>query len=103
MKGKEGCYVCRIFHDEVRARDAVGGGALADQFAPAFKAAKGFKGVTFLADFAAGEYGLLSLWESKEDYEAFGRAVEPQLQQALAGIVKEPPVKKDCDVYEPKV
>ncbi len=75
---------------------------LADQFAPAFKAAKGFKSVTFFADFAAGEYWVLSLWSSKEEYEAFAAAVRPQLQQALAGIVKEPPINKGCDVYEPK-
>jgi heme-degrading monooxygenase HmoA len=78
------------------------GHSLADRFAPVFKAAKGCKGVTFFADYAAGDYGLLALWESKEDYEAFDKAAQPQVEQALAGAVKEPPLIKLFEVYEPK-
>jgi len=75
---------------------------LADRMAPIYKASKGFNRVTFFGDYAAGEYGILSLWASKEDYEAFYRATEPQIRQVLAGMVEEPPVRKGCDVYEPK-
>ena len=75
---------------------------IADRFAPVYKAAKGCKGVTFFADYAAGEYGMLSLWESKEDYEAFGQVALPQIDQAEAGAVKEPPFRKLFEVYEPK-
>ncbi len=78
------------------------GQGLADQFAPAFKAAKGCNGVTFFADYEAGEYGLLALWQTKEDYEAFYKVAFPQLQQAVSGIAKEPPSVKLFEVYEPK-
>ena len=78
------------------------GQGLADKFSPVMKAAKGFRGVTFFADYDAGEYGALMLWESKEDYQAFHDIAFPQLQQATAGVVKEAPVIKLYDVYEPK-
>jgi heme-degrading monooxygenase HmoA len=41
------------------------GEKLADQFAPALRTLKGFKGVTFFGDEIVGEYASLSLWESK--------------------------------------
>ncbi len=78
------------------------GEKIADQFAPLLKAAKGFKGVTFFADYAAGEYQGLVLWESKEDYEAYKKVAAPKLEQAVAGIAKEPPLIKLFEVYEPK-
>ncbi len=53
---------------------------LADQFAPALRSLKGFKRVTFLGDETVGEYGSLSLWESKEDAEAAGAVMGPQLE-----------------------
>ena len=78
------------------------GEKLADQFAPAFKAAKGCTGVTFFADWETGEYQTLSLWQAKEDHDAFVASARPQLEQAVAGIVKEPPFMKLFEVYEPK-
>jgi len=76
---------------------------LGDQFAPAHRAAKGFKTETFLVDDTAGEYGSLTLWESKEDIEAFRKAAGPQLAKALSGIAKGPPSTRLFEVYEPKV
>jgi len=75
---------------------------LADQFAPALRALKGFKRVTFLGDETVGEYGSLSLWESKEDAEAAGAVMGPQLEQAVSGIAKGPPTHRFFEVYEPK-
>ena len=75
---------------------------LADQFAPALKTLKGFKRVTFLGDEIVGEYGSLSLWESKEDAEAAGAVIGPQVEQAVSSIVKEPPTRRFFEVYEPK-
>ena len=75
---------------------------LADQFAPVLRTLKGFKGVTFLADDAAGEYASFSIWESKEDAEAAIAATAPQLEQALSGIAKGPPTRRLFEVYEPK-
>lgn len=76
---------------------------LADQFSPVHKAAKGFKTETFLLDDTTGEYGSLTLWDSKEDIEDFRKAAAPQLQKALSGIAKGPPTTRLFEVYEPKV
>ena len=75
---------------------------LADQFAPALRTLKGFKRVTFLGDEIVGEYGSLSVWESKEDAEAAAAVIGPQLEQAVSGIVKKPPTRQIFEVYEPK-
>ena len=78
------------------------GEKLADQFAPALRALKGFKRVTFFGDETVGEYGSLSLWESKEDAEAAAKVLGPKLEQAVSGIAKEPPTRRFFEVYEPK-
>ena len=75
---------------------------LADQFAPALRALKGFKRVMFLGDETVGEYASLSVWESKEDAEAAAAVIGPQLEQAVRGIVKGPPTRRFFEVYEPK-
>ncbi len=76
---------------------------LCDQFSPIHRAAKGFKSKIFLADDTAGEYGSLTLWESKEDIEGFRKAAGPQLQKALSGFAKGPPSSRLFEVYGPKV
>ena len=74
---------------------------LGDQFTLALKTLKGFKGVTFIGDDTVGEYGSLSLWESKEDAEA-AAVVSLQLEQAVSDIAKVPPTRRFFEVYEPK-
>lgn len=78
------------------------GEKLADQFAPALKTMKGFKGVTFFGDETTGDYGSLTLWETKEDAEAAAAVTGPKLEQAVSGIVKAPPTRRFFEVYEPK-
>ena len=78
------------------------GEKLADQFASVLRTLKGFKEVTFLADDTVGEYGSLTLWESKEDVEAAAAVLGPKLEQAVSGIAKEPPTRRVFEVYEPK-
>ena len=75
---------------------------IADQFASKHKTIKGFKSVTYIGDETVGEYGSLSLWESKEEVEAAGEVFGPQIEQALSGIVKGPPTRRLFEVYEPK-
>ena len=75
---------------------------LADQFAPALRTLKGFKGVTFIGNETVGEYGTLSLWETKEDVEAAAAVLGPKLEQAVSGIAKAPPTRRFFEVYEPK-
>ena len=50
--------------------------------------------MTFFADSEIGEYGAMSLWESKEDVEAWTELAGPEFEKALAGIVKGPPVRR---------
>ncbi len=78
------------------------GEKLADQFAPALRALKGFKGVTFFADETTGEIGSLTIWETKEDAEATAAVIGPKLEQAVSGIAKAPPTRRFFEVYEPK-
>ncbi|MEZ5447587.1 MAG: hypothetical protein R3E89_00645 [Thiolinea sp.] len=79
------------------------GETIADRFAPLIREQKGFQQVSFFSDVEAGEYGSLTLWESREDAEAAYAASIPQLQQMLEGMLKGPPVIKQYEVYEPKV
>ena len=78
------------------------GEKLADQFAPALRAMKGFKTVTFFGDETTGEIGSLTLWETKEDAEAAAAVMGPKLEQAVSGIAKAPPTRRFFEVYEPK-
>ena len=38
----------------------------------------------------------------KEEVEAAGEVLGPQIEQALSGIVKGPPTRRLFEVYEPK-
>jgi len=75
---------------------------LCDQMAPVFRALKGFKGMTFLVDDAAGDVAALTVWESKADAEAAIAAVSSRSQQAVSGIAKGPITRQFFEVYEPK-
>ena len=48
-----------------------------------------------------GEYGLLSLWETKEEAESAADAMRPGFQQALEGKVQGPPSVRQFEVFEP--
>ena len=78
------------------------GEKLIDQFAPVLRTLKGFKEVTFFGDDTTGEYGSLSLWETKEDVEAAAAVLRPKLEQAVSGIAKVPPTRRFFEVYETK-
>lgn len=74
---------------------------IAKQFHTAMQGLKGFKDATYVADEVIGEYGVLSLWETKEDAEAAGAAMGPGLQQALQGHVQGPPSIRLLEVFQP--
>ena len=73
---------------------------IGEQFMPVLKSFKGLKDVTFFSDDAAGEYGGLSLWETKEDAEACLAATGPKLEEALKDIVKGPPKRGVYEVWD---
>ncbi len=50
-----------------------------------FKGQKGFKSAIYFSDPAKNEYGLLTMWEEKGDYDAFVAAYSPeQLKRTLS-------------------
>ena len=75
---------------------------LADELVPAIGALKGCSSVTFFGDATDGEYGLVVMWESREDADAAAAVIGPRLQQGLAGNVQGPPDIRLFEVIEPK-
>lgn len=74
---------------------------LADRLTPILRAQRGLITTIFFVNDSAGEYGALTLWESKEDIEAEATIVIPRLQDALAGLNAAPPFVRLFEVYEP--
>lgn len=73
---------------------------LADQFSVTLSRLDGFRGVTFLADETAGEYGSISLWQTRADAEAVRWNVGPEIKRALKGITRGPPRVRLFEVYQ---
>ena len=77
---------------------------MADHLAPVYKTLKGFKSVVFIGDVDAGEYGSLSLWESREDAEALSGAVKGRLKKVASSVPKQGPTSRRIfEVYEPRL
>jgi hypothetical protein len=76
---------------------------LVNKFDPVLKARKGFKGVTFFSDATTGESGALILWDSEENAEAARAEVFPKFEEAVKGLLTEPPRHPLFKVIEPKV
>jgi hypothetical protein len=72
-----------------------------EQFGGMLQAMKGFKGMTMLADYEAGDYGGLTLWETKEGAEAALAATQPVMKESLGPLLKGPPVARSYLVWEP--
>ncbi|MFC4770199.1 hypothetical protein ACFO8Q_23260 [Effusibacillus consociatus] len=64
---------------------------------------KGFNNIIYLMDDAAGEYGALTLWESKEDAEAAIQIVYPRVRRTLDDYVQVTPDIRLFEVYEPTI
>ena len=75
---------------------------MADRFGAILSELPGFKWVTFIADDTAGEYGSISLWDTKENAENVRLTAGPQIRQDLRDIAKGPPRVRIFEVYEPK-
>lgn len=74
---------------------------MAAQFLKAMQGLSGFKQAIYLNDESIGEYGVLSLWESKKEAEEAGTALAPGFQQALQGKIQEPPSIRVLEVFQP--
>ena len=87
---------------QARPEDRAKMEAIADRNAPTLRALKGFRDVKFFVDEQAGVYGSVSFWESKEDADAAGAAMNPRVQQAMAELgVRERRIMT-VEIYEPK-
>ena len=75
---------------------------LARTLVPAINGLTGCNSVTFFGDATDGEYGLVVLWESKENADAAAQVIGPRLQQGLAGNVQGPPDIRLFEVIESK-
>ena len=75
---------------------------VADEFVPAIRAQKGCKECVFIGDDEDGEYGMVVLWDTKEEADAAAAVIGPRLASTLAEIVKEPASMRLFEVYEPK-
>ena len=56
---------------------------VADQAPQIFKGQKGFKSAVYFSDPAKNEYGMLTMWEGKGDYDAFVAAYPPEQTHSL--------------------
>ena len=75
--------------------------AAADEVAPVFESLKGFRSATFFGDNTTGEFGVFTIWDSKEDAEAVSVVVVPVLRQALGDLLKSPLSLRAYEIYEP--
>lgn len=76
---------------------------IADQYLDTVKSQNGFMDITFLIDDHVGEYGALSIWETKKDAEMANDYLYPSLRESLGNIVKSAPDIRIFEVYQPAV
>ena len=75
---------------------------IADKIVPAIRAQKGCERCEFITDDAAGDYGIVVLWASKEAADASYGVINPMLQPALAAAGAQGTSIRLFEVYEPK-
>ena len=75
--------------------------ATAAQIENVMKGLKGFKSVTFVADESIGEYGIFSVWASKEEGDAAGEILNSHFQGALGEDYEPPTTLRLYEVFEP--
>ena len=76
--------------------------AIADQIVPAIRARKGCQRCEFIADDAAGDYGIVVLWGSQRSAQAAYEVINPMLQLALSRAGAQGTSLRMFEVYEPK-
>ena len=76
--------------------------AIADKIVPAIRTQAGCDRCEFIADDAAGDYGLVVLWASQQAADASYAVINPMLQPALSGAGATGTSIRLFEVYEPK-
>jgi len=72
---------------------------LGQHFSSILQGLDGFKSLTMFRDPATGHCGGLSLWESRDKAQAALSVTGATLRDALAGVVKRPPVREVYEVW----
>ena len=67
---------------------------LASDLGPQIQSLDGCQSVTFFGDETDGQYGIFVLWDSQENADSAANVIAPQLQQHLAGNVREEPSRR---------
>jgi heme-degrading monooxygenase HmoA len=78
---------------------------LAGRHASIYRRQRGFRSVVFLGDVDRGEYGSMTVWDTREDAEAAAEAIHQVLQKDLSELglhMQGPPSPRLFEVYEPK-
>jgi heme-degrading monooxygenase HmoA len=73
---------------------------MGQQFRAVIRGMKGFKSMTMFGDSDTGEYGGLSIWETKADAEAALVDTEKPMKEAIGSLLKGPPVRKVFELWE---
>jgi heme-degrading monooxygenase HmoA len=92
----------RLFMNKLGPNDRAAAENMADTATKIFRTSPGFMSVTFFMNEQAGDYGALSVWESKEALEAAVAKMQPIIQEKLGSLAKSPPTTGNYEVYEPK-
>ena len=74
---------------------------LADAANETLKEQKGFRSVSFYVDRATGECGSFSLWDAREDVDAYMSADFPQLKEVATDLFAGPSKSTVFEIYEP--
>ena len=76
--------------------------AMADEAFKLTRTLNGFVSANYLIfDEERGEYGSISIWQSKADADAAAARLAPWLEQYAGGKLKAPPMIKSAEVYQP--
>ena len=92
----------RLVQFSLGSESRAAGEALAKELVPAIRSQPGCQSCTFFADFDAGDYGLIVLWESPEAADAAAGVIGPILMGGVKeanGTMVSPP--RLFDVLEP--
>lgn len=76
---------------------------VAERWGSAVATLPGFVDAWFLIDDESGEYGLFSLWQTKEDADSVPEQTGPMsVREMVEDMAANPPVIKVFHVYEPR-
>jgi heme-degrading monooxygenase HmoA len=92
---------CRLFIFKFHPENREGVHNLAKNAEFFMRQNAGFVSVNFFADWEHGEGGAMSLWNSREDIEAYRNETRGIMRIAATGLFLEPPKVVVAEIIEP--